>query len=253
MGRTYLFSPAGRKQLDSFMAKNPLVAFDFDGTLAPIRKNPGAVGMDSPIKRLLKELLKRRPVIIITGRASGDLKKLLGMDQVPVIGNHGLEDKSLRGGARFRKTVKKWNARLSMRFAGHESITIENKNLSLSVHYRGASSWPKARREILEAVSDLRPVPHVIGGKAVFNLLPTSRSGKGQALLRSMKKMKCGRAIFVGDDMTDEDVFSLKTRNILSVRVGQARTTSAACFLKNQREVGGLLRLLLDFVRAPRV
>jgi trehalose 6-phosphate phosphatase len=250
--KSYVFSKNGKTILENFMDSRPLVALDFDGTLAPIRPDPKKVRINQSVKSLLRELASCCRIVIITGRARDDLRSLLGSDSIPVIGNHGLEGPGITANPGLKKTVSRWEAELREKFRDLSGIEIENKKLSLSVHYRRAPSRSKARRIIGRVLKELVPAPRIVGGKAVFNLLPAKNGDKGRALKRNMKTARCRRAIYVGDDTTDEDVFRLHDDNIFSIRIGPARNTSACYYLKNQREMERLLRFMIRTLTALR-
>ena len=57
-----------------------------------------------------------------------------------------------------------------------------------------------------------------------------------------MVHLECGRAIFVGDDVTDEDVFRLRNPAVLGIRVGSAPESVAGYYLHGQYEIVRLLR-----------
>jgi len=78
------------------------------------------------------------------------------------------------------------------------------------------------------------------------NVLPPDAPHKGLALERLRTEQGCDTALYVGDDETDEDVFTLdRPGQLLSVRVGASGRSQAAYFLKNQGEIDVLLDLLL--------
>jgi trehalose 6-phosphate phosphatase len=86
----------------------------------------------------------------------------------------------------------------------------------------------------------------LIGGTQVVNILPSGAPHKGIAIGRERSRLKCDTAIYVGDDETDEDVFALdQPGQLLSIRVGRSRSSAAAYFIENQREIDELLRVLL--------
>ncbi len=70
---------------------------------------------------------------------------------------------------------------------------------------------------------------------------------KGIALRAELVRLKCDRAVYVGDDETDEDVFSLTDDglSLFAIRVGRKNHSRAGYFLRNQEEIDELLRLLL--------
>ncbi|MGH8713692.1 MAG: hypothetical protein ACREYB_06775, partial [Casimicrobiaceae bacterium] len=102
-----------------------------------------------------------------------------------------------------------------------------------------------ARRVLEERVAQLVPLPDIVPGKRVLNLLPPDAPHKGEALVSLLGHSGCARALYVGDDVTDEDVFCMRTPEILSIRVGRRRKSAADMYLKNQADVTRLVRRLV--------
>jgi trehalose-6-phosphatase len=75
--------------------------------------------------------------------------------------------------------------------------------------------------------------------------LPPDAPGKGYALEKLRKKLRVERAVYVGDDLTDEDVFSSKQPGLLRVRVGRSQSSAAGYFLRDQRDIDRFLKRLL--------
>jgi len=246
----YLFSAAGRRALDSLFNRKSLVAFDFDGTLSPIVKIPGAAKLPGKTKLLLDELGSRVLMAIISGRSVRDLKpRVQGVSKL-LIGNHGLEGvTSLRTtSTNARVTTTRWLATLKKTWgilAQDPGVLIESKTYSLAIHYRHSKNPTRARREIFLLLAKLRPLPRVIPGKCVVNLIPPGSPHKGTALRKLMAQSKLGSALYVGDDDTDEDVFSLRDPRIVTVRIGQKKSSQAQYYLKDQTEIQKLLKYLL--------
>jgi trehalose 6-phosphate phosphatase len=91
----------------------------------------------------------------------------------------------------------------------------------------------------------------LVPGKQVVDVLPETPITKGHALEWLLLSRGCERAIYVGDDRTDEDVFALPARSVFSIRVGRRQGSAARFFLPTQRAMDGLLRVLIE-VRAGR-
>ena len=84
-------------------------------------------------------------------------------------------------------------------------------------------------------------------GKSVVNLLPDGAPNKGVALEALRVREDAATAIYVGDDVTDEDVFMLaESGHVLGIRVGCERASAARYFLRNQSEIDALLTLLVE-------
>jgi trehalose 6-phosphate phosphatase len=85
----------------------------------------------------------------------------------------------------------------------------------------------------------------LVGGKLVVNLLPAGAPHKGLALEAARERFGCDTALYVGDDETDEDVFALdQPGRLLAIRVGRRRGSAAGYYLRNQREIDRVLRVL---------
>lgn len=241
-----LLEPAGRRVLQTFARPGTLIALDYDGTLAPIAARPADAHMRPGTRELLARLCRRFPVVILTGRARGDMLRFLDRTgALEVIGSHGMETYGTTIG-RFAERVARWRQALAGRIGGMDGVDIEDKRLSLAVHYRHAADGGAAQRRIEEAVSDL-PGARILGGKKVINVVPSEAPNKGAALLAACERGGYTRAIYVGDDDTDEDVFRLaQPERILTVRVGAEPESAATYFVADQGEVDVMLRLLLD-------
>ncbi|MBT0654507.1 trehalose-phosphatase [Geobacter luticola] len=238
---TYLFSYAGRTILRRFVDRATLFAFDLDGTLAPIVADPDRIQVPQGVQERLIRLNLLAPVVIITGRALADARKHLGFTPCYLVGNHGAEGLPGREQQEeeFCRQCSEWLEQLKilMPHASGCGIFIENKGATLSLHYRNASDPNAVSRKLVQAISRLKPPPRRIPGKYVENIVPYGAPHKGEALSQLMLQTGCSKALFVGDDATDEDVFSLANDRILGVRVGCEGSSLADCCLFNQREI----------------
>ncbi|HTM45636.1 MAG TPA: trehalose-phosphatase [Polyangiaceae bacterium] len=243
----HLLAAQQAQVLEQYARSRVVLAFDFDGTLAPIVTRRHAAAMRASTRKLLTQLSQVYPCAVISGRSRADtIQKIGGIALAEVMGNHGLEPGNV---GRYAKDVSAMLPVLRKRLQGMVGIEIENKRLSIAVHYRQARDKQKALAAIRAAVA-LLPVPvRVVSGKQLLNLLPLGAPGKGQALWKLRRRLRVDRAVFVGDDITDEDVFSSGQANLLAVRVGRSKASVAAYFLRNQREIDRLLEQLLKLRR----
>lgn len=124
-------------------------------------------------------------------------------------------------------------------------IMLEDKQYSLSFHYRHAARPALARQMLEQRIARLVPPPDIVHGKRVLNLLPPDAPHKGEALQSLLGLSGCARAMYVGDDVTDEDVFRMRMPEVLSIRVGRKRKSAAEMYLKNQADVARLVRRLV--------
>lgn len=242
----YLLSEAGLSSLNAFIDASTLFAFDLDGTLAPIVDDPAGIEVPPAVKRELARLKKLASIAVITGRSCGDAQKHLGFVPHYLIGNHGAE--GLPGWedrlVEFRYLVSAWERQLQDVFPAvlGSGIVIENKGVSISIHYRIAPFRSVARTALIRAIDQLDPQPRLVQGKYVANLLPEAAPDKGKAMLELMHREGYPKGMFVGDDATDEDVFRLTGENLFTVHIGNRRKSGAHYFLKDQREMLLLFR-----------
>jgi trehalose 6-phosphate phosphatase len=252
----YLFAKGGMKILESLTFTDTLYAFDFDGTLAPIVREPDSARMPTGVERLFLKLSRRVPTAVISGRSLSDLRRRIPAGcPAQLIGNHGLEGgPSARRRIDSRKLCSAWKQQLYaglMLEADDPGLELEDKGLSLALHYRKSRKKKLTRGLIARAVEALHPPPRVVGGKLVVNLVPKDGPHKGLALQRLLESRGTPFAFYIGDDVTDEDVFTLPEARIMTVRVGQRNGSAAQYFLKRQGEVEGLLSALLRFHGIP--
>ena len=244
----YLFSPASREVLPRLARERTLCAFDFDGTLSPIVDNPGQAGLGTQTRVLLCQLAALYPCVIVSGRARADLlERLAGIHVERAIGNHGAEMEVAPSGP-TTPMVAEWKASLTRELGVIPGLWVEDKGLSLAVHYRHSSHKPEVRRRILTAARNLAHV-RIVGGKQVVNLMPDRATNKGEAVAAERERLKCDWTLFVGDDENDEDAFALDG-NVVGVRVGRKVRSHARYYLRTQAEVDRLLEHLVQ-LRAP--
>jgi trehalose 6-phosphate phosphatase len=230
-------------KLTSFASYNVLVAFDFDGTLAPIVPKPSRARMRARTRRLLDAVARRYPCVVISGRALNDIEERVeGIPLWHVAGNHGMEPWEQTEA--IARAVRQWLWLLTKRFAPFPGIVIENKTYSLTIHYRRARAPQRARAAITAALRDL-PGVFVMQGDHAVNLLPPGAPHKGEALERLTRLLGCDAAIYVGDDGTDEPAFGARhPERLLSIRIGNGQRTRARYHLENQKEIDTLLEML---------
>jgi len=140
--------------------------------------------------------------------------------------------------------VEQWKAVLAHELASLTGIRVEDKGLSLAVHYRNCTRKSEARRRILAATRGLKHV-RVLGGKQVVNLMLDNAPNKGQALAAERNRLRCNWVLYVGDDENDEDAFAIDG-NIVSVRIGRKRRSHAHYYLRAQPEIDKLLEKLVS-------
>ncbi|MGZ5817656.1 MAG: trehalose-phosphatase, partial [Burkholderiaceae bacterium] len=149
-----------------------------------------------------------------------------------------------------------WEKRLLEAFEdqtafGH-GIWIENKRYSLSIHYRLNDGHGYIIEKLENLFRQLTPAPRVISGKNIFNLLPQDAPDKGVALEKLMSSNHFRSAIYVGDDVTDEDVFRLHRPEVLTIRIENSIDSAAEFFLRQRQDIQHFLDELIVRLRLLR-
>jgi trehalose 6-phosphate phosphatase len=229
--------------LASFVSGNVLLAFDFDGVLAPIVEARERAHLRARTRALLIRVAECCPTIVVSGRQLSDLTpRLEGVPLQMVFGNFGHEPPPV--GHPPPRAVARWVADLERRFSGEEGVVVEDKQFSVAVHYRRSPHPIHAHRIIEHELSAIRGARVLQGSMAVM-LVPTDGPTKGSTLQAARRRLGCDRAVYVGDDGTDEDAFvSAGPERLLSVKVGSG-LTQARFRLDSQVQVDRLLVRIL--------
>jgi trehalose-phosphatase len=231
---------------------------DYDGTLTPIRRVPSAAVLSPEATDILRRIARLRgtSVTLVTGRALTDIQKLIPIEAICIAANHGfhlLQDGSEwihPDAIRFIRDLNHLQTLLRNSMEEFPRAAVENKQFTLSVHYRNvtAQKVKPLLALVKKTVRSYDPSLVLTRGKKVLEVRPSVVWGKGKAVLKILKTLgRSGRPlpVFIGDDVTDEDVFhALRTKGI-TVRVGRSRETAAKYFVKDVDEVLQLLRTLI--------
>ena len=186
-------------------AGSTLLAFDFDGTLAPIREDPSLVRLDSRAAALLAEAaqLEGVAVAIVSGRDADDLLMRLDAPGVYIVSSHGLQIRA-PGGVVVRDTPQleiSMESDLSREIAA-SGLRLESKRHALALHWRGVPY------EAISPVVDMFRAwaqdarLDVIEGRCVVEAR-RSGAGKEEALRWVASAVGAERVIYAGDDITD--------------------------------------------------
>jgi trehalose 6-phosphate synthase/phosphatase len=214
---------------------------DYDGTLTPLVDHPSQATLLPEVRALLARCVQRpdTDVVVISGREIRDVEKLVGVPDVFLVGNHGLE---IEGpglprfehpdASHYRARIAELARQLDAGFA--HGVWVEQKGVSLTLHYRGAD--PHEREHIAAEARALI-------GKAGFQprdahcaveARPPIGWDKGRALLHLLRS-RYGPAwservhvIYAGDDETDEDAFRALSGLGTTFRVGSSTPQTEA-------------------------
>lgn len=244
-----LYSSQGMAALNRLLGAPALMAFDFDGTLAPICSNPQDVRIRPSWGVRLQRINRHWPLAVISGRKLADLSPRLGFEPTFVAGNHGAESVATDAAHSASASLDSTRQMLVGQMAAFDAlgIELEDKGMSLAVHYRRSKRALDAAAYATRLLAALPPTLAVSHGKAVFNITVRAAPDKGSALLRAMQLSGVMHALYVGDDVNDEPAFAVASPTSVTVRIGPRRTPTQARFaLTTHRQLGLLLRMLAN-------
>lgn len=243
-----LWTPQGRAALDDLLSGPALLAFDFDGTLAPIVPRPDDARVPTALAHRLRLLAERLPVAVVTGRAVEDVRERLGFTPHRVVGSHGVETDDQARNAAWAEGLQPLREHLAhqgerLREAG---VQVEDKRLSMALHYRLAPDRARAAALIEAVLAQAGPERfHRFGGKCVENVVVAGAPDKGDAVVQLMGEFAVQRLLFVGDDVNDEAVFRRAGPRWLTLRIGCEVASSARFCLPAQADLAQVLDALL--------
>lgn len=239
--------------------KRVAVFSDYDGTLTPIVARPELAVLDEDMRETLRRLAAHCTTAIISGRSLEDVRDLVGIEELYYAGNHGFEIEGppqnplhLETGTEYRQDLEDVRARIEERVGGISGLLIEDKRLSLSVHYRLVTPdrVPTVKRTVDEIVADF-PRLRRHSGKKVYEIRPRVDWHKGRALIFVLEALGLDRPdvfpIYLGDDVTDEDAFAVIKGRGLGVLVSDSPHASAADYIvRDPAEVKRFLDQLIE-------
>jgi trehalose-phosphatase len=254
--------PSALKRCDEIIGQGAMrrlvVCLDYDGTLTPIVAHPDQAVMSKDMRRTVEALGELCTVAIISGRDVENVRSLVGLPDIYYAGSHGFDIVGPEGanidyqaGLDVLPALDEAEAELRTDLQRIPGLLIERKKFSVAVHYRRVpvDDVPRVEQAVMRVLQrhpDLRNTH----GKKVFDLQPDVDWHKGKAVLWLQTALHLDRsdvlALYIGDDITDEDAFhTLHDRGIgIMVRNGP-RTTAARYALENTQEVQQFLQSLI--------
>lgn len=225
---------------------------DFDGTLADITTDPAAPELSEERRSLLAELAASDDVAValVSGRALEDLTDRADVAGMNYAGNHGVErlvdgDRDVPAAAPDREVIAAAVDALRDRVLDIEGVRVEDKDLSLTVHYRAAGEGvePRVRAAAEEVAGDVEGLD-VHDGKQVYELRPAAVD-KGSAVANMADRHpEDWLAVYVGDDAGDEAAFRAVQDDGLAILVGDREETAADYRLEDPDDVESFLEWL---------
>ncbi len=236
-----------------------VLLLDFDGTLAPIVDRPEQAEMPARTRRALQRLMAMPgvAVAVVSGRALADVRARAALPGIAYAGNHGMEIEGAGlhrvhpEAAAARGELEGAAARIEANLQPIDGAFLEDKGLTLSIHYRLAPAHAEAVREIVRSAVAGHDGLTVTEGKMVLEVRPRVAWDKGRAvmyLLDQMRPPPDAPVLYVGDDRTDEDAFRAlrgwdPAEGVLVAATPPAES-AATSFLRDPAEVGALFEAL---------
>jgi trehalose 6-phosphate phosphatase len=201
--------------LQALITRTPLgLITDVDGTISPIVSNPDAAQVTTRSRSLLEALAGQLAcVAVISGRAAADVATRVGIPDILVIGNHGMErwdqNRAVLSpqAAHYRPAMVQALAALEPLLTS--GMTLEDKGATLSVHYRQTSDPDHVGRVLEPHLSRIVMVHglRLFHGRRVFEIRPPVEIDKGSAFRDLIDEFDLAGALYIGDDTTDVHAF----------------------------------------------
>jgi trehalose-phosphatase len=253
-----------------------LVVVDFDGTLAPGTRDPGAAAIDAVAQRALRRLARlaqarpgRLGVAVLTGRTVADVAARVRVGGIEYLGDHGLQDGWLVRGGRPRAI----RVEVALGYAGYVApaerlaagvatelghprwLFVERKGPSVAFHVRQADDVLVARAAVVAAIARVEAreglADHGLEhyrGRSVVDLRPRVAGGKREAVERLIARDGAGAVVVLGDELSDVDAFEA----VVAAR-DDGRLVGVTAAVHGARQAPDELRAVSDLVLAsPR-
>ena len=228
---------------------------DVDGTLLEIEREPGAVHVPEHLCRILQNLQTATggALALVSGRSLDQLDRLFSPLRLSAAGLHGLEHRNLGlktvRAAPDPEVYERARQRLAAFAEATDGVLLEDKGLTLALHYRQAPQAAEAAVAVAEkAVAESNGALALLHGKMVCELKPPGID-KGRAIAAFLGEPPFAgrRAVFAGDDVTDEAGFAtINEQGGVSIRIGDGRTTAALFSLDSVAAMQAWLLELLE-------
>ncbi len=238
---------------DRLKGQRIFLFLDYDGTLTPIVESPDKASTPDDISTLIVRLKEHIPIAIISGRSLQDIKDRVGIEDIIYVGNHGAEiwDGKKRvisqESSVNRHLMQEFLDRLKTDLSHIEGVLIEDKGITTSIHFRMMDA--KYFGEFFDIFNKIakgyEEAFKITSGKKVFEIRPLNVWNKGDAV--SWITENAGKStfpVYIGDDTTDEDAYSVLKNSGLSISIGGS--ANADYYIQNQGEVKDLLMMLYE-------
>ena len=239
------------------------LVIDMDGTISPIVPVFSDAQPTERNRQLLAQLHEQLTLVaVISGRGAGDVRERVGLPQLVYVGNHGIErwqnNETLipPDAAEYRPKIEAAISELKERMP--EEMRIEDKHISVSVHFRDAPNAEEIGRNYRPMVFEIAEENglRLFDGRMVFELRPALEINKGTVFEQLVREYDLQAALYIGDDTTDADALSKaqelrQSETCLSFAIGVlSDETPAAVLAASDFLVDGVegVELFLDWL-----
>lgn len=203
--------PTPSEALAKVPAASGLV-LDFDGVLSPIIDDPAASELPGRVAESLTQLAGAMGLLaVISGRTAEFLEERIRVPGVQLLGSYGIEQVQ-DGVRRVSPAAQKWLIRVSEAGSALRDILgavpgvlVEEKSVSVAVHWRQAPDRATAADEVHRATSLIAADTglRLELGKLTEELLPPISVDKGSALAALLGARHLAEVAYAGDDVGD--------------------------------------------------
>ena len=203
-----------------------------DGTLVDLAATPAEVVVPDRLRVLIDAMhvSTRGAVALVSGRSIADVDRMLRLPHIAIAGQHGLERRNhgvvTTAGGPGGPGMAEARQQLRALVARHPALLLEDKGLSLALHYRAAPALASFVHRSVRALGDELGDVMIQTGKSVIEIKGHDID-KGRAITAFMADAPFrGRTpVFVGDDATDEHGFAaVNALHGHAIKVGTGRT-----------------------------
>ena len=240
-------------------ARQRLLLFDFDGTLAPIVNDPAEAKPSETTRQALHRLAENSDIVVISGRNRVFLEQTFADIPIQLVAEHGaFLKKPDQDWQRLDLSTDDWVEPIRSLFNQYverfPDSFVEGKETAIAWHYRKVQS-DDVETQAMELANQLRAMSSatpltVIQGSKVIEVKPALHS-KGTVASSIYEQASYDFIVSIGDDTTDEDMFRQLPNSAYTIKVGPG-TSFARYRLARQRDVEMLLQLLSEVPAEPQ-
>ena len=230
-------------------AKKKLFLLDYDGTLVSFHHKPDAAIPKKDVINILNKLSLKNEVAIISGRDKNFLEKWFGNLNITLFAEHGHSKKEAGGKWVESNVNNNWKDNFIPIFQNFTDRTpgtfLEEKENCLVWHYR------KTDPELAnDRVVELKTIINSLISENLLMMdvkkaieITNININKGTAVNDILEKEDYDFILCAGDDVTDENMFSVLSKDAFTIKVG-GQITKASFFVENNIEMIDILKNL---------